>query len=104
MNSRWLFAALLGAGLLAACQRDGPAEEAATAPPPVSEAAGDAAGPDLAATGGLEVLDLHAELVLGLAEARVGGVVEALVASAADVVDEADGHDVQADFWVDDGP
>lgn len=51
MNSRWLFAALLGAGLLAACQRDAPQEETATAPSPATEATGEPAGPGGASTG-----------------------------------------------------
>jgi hypothetical protein len=37
-----------------------------------------------------QVLDLDAELLLGLGEAGVGRIVEALVASAADVVDQTD--------------
>ena len=36
MNRKRVFAALLAAGLLAGCQREGPAEEAALEPPPAS--------------------------------------------------------------------
>ncbi len=42
------------------------------------------------AVAGLQLVDLDAELGLGLVEARGGGVVEGLVATAADVVREAD--------------
>lgn len=49
MNPRWLFAGLLGVGLLAGCQRDGPAEDAARDPSPATEPAPPAGDVDSAA-------------------------------------------------------
>ena len=56
MNSRWLFAALLGAGLLAACQRDAPPEEGATAP--ATEAARGPGEPEGATKGAAPALQV----------------------------------------------
>src|SRR5690554_1184424 len=49
MNPRWLFAGLLGVGLLAGCERDGPAEDAARDPSPATEPAPPAGEVDSAA-------------------------------------------------------
>lgn len=59
MNLRWVFAGLLGIGLLAGCQRDGPTEEDAPAPAPAAEdtapGTGDPATPAAADTPALQV-------------------------------------------------
>lgn len=65
MNSRWLFTALLCAGLLAACQRGAPPQEEGTsAPPPATHAAEDPAGPGgsaMDATPGLQVTTIDGD-------------------------------------------
>ena len=64
MNFRWLLAALLCVGLLAACQRDGTPEQAAATPAPPSEPDGAGVDPDgtaMAAAPALQVTTIDGE-------------------------------------------